>query len=285
MRIRLLLSLLLLPVFAQAQELFTVKGRIVDEQGEPVEYVHIGIPKREIGTISTVDGRFEIEVPADTLEFHHVSYLIGLYPVSGSKDNVVIVLHDNELPPAVAIGGDTKEKYLVRAGTIIAGGLGDYYRPSTASIGQELGSIAKAGKPFLIKEIRFSVTYNYIPGCVASINIYRIEGKPESFENILHKPIYVNVAMSETQQNFCIKPDEFILLEPGKYFIAFQIVSTDEEAVRKYEETPEAERERYAMHLYTPLYFKSSYIRHEALGKMEHLPVNIGITVKGLEYQ
>ena len=285
MRIRLLLSLLILPICAQAQDLFTIKGRIVNEQGEPVEYVHIGIPKREIGTISTVDGRFEIEIPADTLEFHHVSYQIGLYPVSGPKDNVVIVLKESELPPAVAIGGNTKEKYLVRAGTSVAGGVADFYQPSTSSIGRELGSIAKAGKPFLIREIIFSVKHNYIPGCVASINIYSIEGKPEIFVNILHKPIYVNVAMSETQQDFCIKPDEQILLEPGKYFIAFQIVATDEEAVRKYEETPEAERERFAMHLYTPLYFKSSYIRHEALGKLEHLSFNIGITVKGLEYQ
>lgn len=42
-----------------------------------------------------------------------------------------------------------------------------------------------------------------------------------------------------------------LLLEPGKYFVAFQIVGYDE----------------------------------HALGEMKPLPVNIGIVVKGLEYR
>lgn len=35
----------------------------------------------------------------------------------------------------------------------------------------------------------------------------------------------------------------------------------------------------------TALYFKSSYERYSALGKMMKIPVNIGVGVKGLEYQ
>ena len=33
------------------------------------------------------------------------------------------------------------------------------------------------------------------------------------------------------------------------------------------------------------IYLKSSYVREVALGKMEYLPVNIGVAVKGLEYR
>ena len=33
------------------------------------------------------------------------------------------------------------------------------------------------------------------------------------------------------------------------------------------------------------LFIKSSYLREAALGEMKHFPVNIGISVKGLEYQ
>ncbi len=47
-------------------------------------------------------------------------------------------------------------------------------------------------------------------------------------------------------------PEETLLLEPGRYFIA---------------------------------YFKSSYLREATLGRMEHYPVNIDVAVKGLEYQ
>ena len=61
MRIELSLAALLLPVLLFAQENVKIKGRIVNEQGEAVEYVQIGLPKRQIGTISTVDGRFEMD--------------------------------------------------------------------------------------------------------------------------------------------------------------------------------------------------------------------------------
>ena len=67
MRNKIALTFILLPALLSAQERLTVKGRVSNEQGEAVEYVQIGIPKREIGTISTAEGLFEIEVPRDTL--------------------------------------------------------------------------------------------------------------------------------------------------------------------------------------------------------------------------
>ena len=56
MRIKiLLLTLFLLPVSLFGQENVTVKGRVINEQGEAVEYVQVGIPKLQIGTISSAD--------------------------------------------------------------------------------------------------------------------------------------------------------------------------------------------------------------------------------------
>ncbi|MBR5907397.1 MAG: carboxypeptidase-like regulatory domain-containing protein [Bacteroidales bacterium] len=285
MRIRLLLALMLLPLFAYAQERYTVSGRIVNENGEAVEYVQVGIPKLGIGTVSSSDGRFEIKVPAERLEFHHVSYQIGYYTVTGPQNDVVIVLKENELPPAVVIGGKSKEKYLIRAGTRFPGAAGDFYRPDGVVKGIELGSVANPRKPFLIKDIQFTVTENNIPGCVASVNIYRIEGEPEEFINILHKPIYVNIALSKEKQQYNICPDDIIMLEPGRYYISFELVDCDMDAVHKYQQTPESERDPGAMHLYVAIYFKSSYQRNTALGELKHIPVNIGLVVKGLEFQ
>ena len=146
--------------------------------------------------------------------------------------------------------------------------------------GVEIGSVAKTKKPFLVQDIQFSIYRNTIPDCVVSVNIYRIEGRDDEFVNVLRKPIYVNVAEASAPQEFHIQPEEAILLEPGKYFISFQIVDCDEEALRAYLATPESK-----MRLSSNIYLKSSYIRKAALGKMEHMPVNIGMVVKGLEYQ
>ena len=282
-----LLALLFVTISVFGQEYVSVKGRIVNEHGEAVEYVQVGISKLQTGTISTVDGHFEITVPADTLQFFHVSYQTGSYVVTGPADDVLIVLHENELPPAVFIGGDVKEKYLLRPGTKIFGNGGVLvFEPETGSTkGVEIGSVAQTKKPFLVQDIQFGIWENTIPDCVVSVNIYRIEGKDEEFVNVLQKPIYVNVAESEQPQEFHIRPEESILLEPGRYYISFQIVDCNEKALEEYLQVPESERDWSRMRLSTILYFKSSYTRKAAMGKMEHYPVNIGMVVKGLEYQ
>lgn len=287
MRIELLTAFVLLPALLSAQERVTVKGRIVNEQGESVEYVQIGVPKFQIGSLATADGRFEIEVPCDTLEFFHVSYQPASFPVTGPADDVVIVLHGQELPPAVSIDGKTKEKYLVRPGMNVLKNIGVICTSlrSEHPPGRELGSVALARKPFLVKDIQLSVHSNHIPGCVASINVYRIESKNKSFVNVLHRPIYFDVAVSNEPQHFDIQPDETILLEPGRYFIAFQIVGYDEQALQAHFAKPENERESWEMEMAFNVYLKNSYLREAALGKMERFPVNIGVAVKGLEYQ
>lgn len=284
---QLLLALLFIPLSVFGQENVTVKGRIINEHGEAVEYVQVGIPKLQLGTISSADGHFEISAPCDTLEFFHVSYQTGSYVVTGPADDVVIVLHENELPPAVFIGGNTKEKYLLKPGTKILGdkGLIEFVPKTGSTKGVEIGSVAKTKKPFLVKDIQFGIYRNTIPDCIVSVNIYRIEGKDEEFINVLRTPIYLNVAESSSQQEFHIQPEETIFLEPGKYFISFQIVDCNEEDLRAYLATPNEDRDHSKMRLSSSIYLKSSYIRKAALGKMEHLPVNIGMVVSGLEYQ
>ncbi len=286
-KIKLLMALALYPALLSAQEHVTVKGRIINEQGDAVEYVQLGVPKLQLGSISAADGRFEIDIPCDTLEFFHVCYQPAAYPVTGPADDVVIILHEHELPPAVSIGGKTKEKYLLKPGTGLLKNLGIITTSlrSEHPSGREIGSVAQAKRPFLVQDILLTVRSNHIPGCVASINIYRIEGKKESFVNVLHKPIYFDVAVSNDPQDFDIKPEETLLLEPGKYFVAFQVVGCNNEALQAFLAKTQEEQESWEMSMDFNIYLKSSYVREVALGGMGHLPVNIGVAVKGLEYQ
>ena len=60
MRMKLAIALALLPALLSAQERVTVKGRIIDDRGNAVEYVQLGVPKLQIGTISTVDGQEQL---------------------------------------------------------------------------------------------------------------------------------------------------------------------------------------------------------------------------------
>ena len=61
------------PVSAQT----IVKGHVVNERGETVEYVSIGFEEDSVGTISDANGYFTIEIPANRkndLMFTHVSF-------------------------------------------------------------------------------------------------------------------------------------------------------------------------------------------------------------------
>ena len=226
MRIRLLLALFLFPFCAFSQDYFPVKGQVVNTRGEAVEYVQVGVPGLQIGTISSPDGQFEISVPECTLEFFHVSYKPASLSVTGATSDVVIVLEDEELPPAVFVGGNTKAKYLLRPGSKLPGGVVSFSLQEGRPRGRELGSVAVVRKPFLVKDIHLSVHSNHIPGCVSAINIYRIDkgsDKTESFVNVLHRPMYFDVEVSDKPQDIVVSPEETLLLEPGKYFIAFHI--------------------------------------------------------------
>ena len=58
----LLFAMSLLTTTSIAAQDITLKGRILSEEGETVEYAAIGIPRTKNGTLSDSDGRFELSV-------------------------------------------------------------------------------------------------------------------------------------------------------------------------------------------------------------------------------
>ena len=198
--------------------------------------------------------------------------LLAQETASGPAGGDAIELDGGELPAVVVSGSKTRVKYLVRPGMELPKNMGIITTSVSGEfpLGWELGSFAKATKPFQVKSIRFSIRSNHIPGCVASINIYRVDAEDESFVNVLHRPICFEIGISDEPRHFNIQPSEAILLEPGRYFIAFQVVDYD----KSIPQTPE-------MTMDFNIFMKNSYLRDKASGKMEHYPVNIGIAVNG----
>jgi hypothetical protein len=191
----------------------------------------------------------------------------------------VMVYSQEQLPPAVVIGKNAKEKFLVRPGAKVMGNgaLGAFLLRSEQDFEREIGSYTQVKKPFLVKDVSLSIHENTIPGCVAAINIYQIGGKKE--------PLFFNVAVSDKPKDYHIRPEKPLVLEPGNYFIAFQIAECDKEALKEFLAKPEKERGYDEMALYFVLHFKNSHGRDTPLDKMEYCPFNMGLAVKGLEYK
>ena len=112
----LLTVLLQLMITASAQTV--VKGDVVNERDEAVEYVSIGFDEDSVGVISDVKGHFMLTIPAGRnkdLSFTHVSFQDAIVPYTTySKGNdLKVVLKDKVVElTEVVIGKKNKSKTL-----------------------------------------------------------------------------------------------------------------------------------------------------------------------------
>lgn len=275
---------------ASAQQTHILKGNIVNQDGKAVEYVAVGIPGSGIGAISSADGRFRLEIPdgtADTLEFHHVSYLTGLVPASeyNGTDSLTVTLVPAELQEAVVLGAGSKEKTLVNKGARFPAAYGVYTPDMT---GNEIGSTVKVRHRFQIKEFNFKVAVNTIEECKVSLNVYRItEG---IFRNIMTVPLYIDIRTSARPVSYRAVPSATMILEPGEYFVSLAFVDCSDRSKAEWNEAKDLTGKAYMEkinenRLEFPLYFKSGYCRDTVLGEIVKSPFNMGLTVSGLEYK
>ena len=214
-----LFHLLALCTGAAAQDsLKTIVGHITDRNGHNIEYVAAGIPGRNIGTVSDSEGRFTLELPDTTaadLMFFHVSYKEKSIPAAeliAATGPVTVILEENRLAAAVVTPGKRKDRRLVGKGARVPGGIATMEPSST---GMEIGSVIEVRKEFTIRKISLEVLRNALPGCVLGVNIYRTEGSPATFDNVLRKPIYCNIPVSDDKTKCEIEPEEIVVLSPG----------------------------------------------------------------------
>ena len=108
----LLLSVLLLPVSAFAQNQRTVTGTVIDETGEPLIGASVKVVGEPIGAATDIDGRYTLKIPASAkqLVFSYVGY--NNLTVDITSDVVDVTLHPNNevLDEVVVIGYGTQKK-------------------------------------------------------------------------------------------------------------------------------------------------------------------------------
>ena len=92
-----IISIMLALVTMTGQAQITLKGSIVNERGEKIEYVSIGLEEDSIGTISDANGNFTIEIPANRkndLVFTHVSFQKAIVPLRNIRQWAATDSHD-----------------------------------------------------------------------------------------------------------------------------------------------------------------------------------------------
>jgi len=252
------------PVSAQT----TVKGHVVNERGETVEYVSIGFEEDSVGTISDAKGNFELEIPANRkndLVFTHVSFqkTIVPYETYANGQQLTVTMKDKVVELAEVVVGK-KNKPQKIAGKAISGPVASF-RGKGKIDGAEWGPVFKSKKDYVISDILLTIKGISYQWCVLSFNIYEIQGG--KFVNILNKPIYHRIDKSNGKQRLDIQPEETIVLRgKRKYYISVMVVDSD----------------RYGI-LDMQSQFKTSYARNSTKGKKRKLPIGPAIMVQGYE--
>lgn len=135
--ILLLLLLIIIPDAAFAQGMITAKGVVVDANGDPLIGCTVQLKGSSVGTVTDLDGRFEIKVPSDKLlVFSFIGYKAK--EVKAAKTMKVKMDEDSHmLDEVVAIGYGTMKRSDI-TGSVVSVKAEDMAMSSAATMDQML---------------------------------------------------------------------------------------------------------------------------------------------------
>lgn len=261
-----IVSLLTFSFSASAQT--TIKGHVVNERGENIEYVNIGIEEDSVGVISDANGHFTLTIPAgrkDDLSFTHVSYQSATIPYQTYATNnpLTVTLHDKVVALTEVVVGKKNAPRTLSGKSWVTIGVVAFQGKYKGDA--EWGPIFQNRKDYLLTDILLSINSCTYEECMLSFNVYELQGK--QFVNIMNKPIYKKITPADDGTQFSVSPEESILLKgKKKYCVCVGVVDTKGEGG-----------------IFFPANYKSSYARNAVKGKMRKLPICPPIVVKGSE--
>jgi hypothetical protein len=204
-----------------------IQGKIMDAKtGLPLAFVNIGVLKKEIGTVSNEQGKYEIqidpELESDTLRVSSVGYKAKLIPVKEmllrTSNDIRLEEEIQQLTEVVVTSRQLKKKNVGNKTTskFVSTGFG------YDQLGAEIGiKINVSRQPTFVDAFHFHISYNRLSAKILfRLNIYEIEkGRPS--KNILTENIIIPVAIKETglmtvdltHYNIILKEDVIATLE------------------------------------------------------------------------
>jgi len=253
-RLRLVLVILAVVASAKGFAQTTIRGHVINERGESIEYVSIGIEEDSVGVISDAQGHFTLTIPAgrrDELAFTHVSYQTATIPYTTYADGreLTVTLKNKVIELAEVVVGKKNKPHTLSGKSWI--------RTSTAGF---RGNCK-------LTDIMVSIDKCEYEECLLSFNCYEVRDK--KFVNVLNKPIYQRVTPADNGKQLSVSPAESVVLkDKKKYCVTISVVDIKGKG-----------------RLVFPANFKSSYARHKVKGKMRKIPGCPMIVVKGYEVE
>lgn len=218
--------LLVYCLFAQLLSAQQYTGSIIcKNSGEPVEYANIGVINKETGTVSDDHGKYSIDLTktgdSDTLMVSCIGYYPYKTTVAGFKSAKVNIITLEQktfaLNEVVVRPGNFKNKilgYRVNRPSYQAGF-------NDNSLGYECGVMMKTRKPVLLETLNLDIQTCKYDTVFYRINVYKKAGKG-SFENILNKPIYINLTRKQILKRTVIDLKPYNITMDGDFLVTIE---------------------------------------------------------------
>ena len=223
MRLIIIIFSLINCLYLQGQPL---SGKVLNKKNnQPIEFVNIGIIGKNIGTISDMQGNYQLFITPglndDTLMFSCIGYYPYMIRVSDflKLKNEAIVLEEQiyDLNEVIVKPKDVKEKRLgatTNSKMIVAGFIDN-------NMGYECGILMNNKKTAFIKKVNANIALCTYDTIFYRLNIYKVT-KEKQFENILKEPIYINLSKDQVKNKVSIDLQEKNIVVEGDFLVTFE---------------------------------------------------------------
>lgn len=263
------ISIFILLIFTTTTFAQTYTGQVLDESTKKsLEYVNIGVIGKDIGTVSDVNGHYNINIGTgfdnDSIRFSYTGYIpISIKMTDFKKQSHLISLKPQvfNLSEVVIKPIRVKEKKLGNNFKVFfQAGFKDNRK------GYEMGVLLKVKKRAILHNISIKVSNCSYDSLCFRLNIYK-ETDKKTFVNVLRDPIYIfrkvpksrfilNVNLSDNKLND-------IVVE-GNTLVTMEFIK---------------DLGKGGLYLASGMIGAKSYCRKTSQGKWESLPVKLGISV------
>ena len=107
-------------IYAIQQQVKTVSGKIVDQNGEPIIGANVVEKGTTNGTVTDMEGKFSIDIASgSTLMISYIGYVEQIIPVTGKERLDIVLKEDSQsLDEVVVVGYGVQKKKLVTGATV-----------------------------------------------------------------------------------------------------------------------------------------------------------------------
>lgn len=261
--------------FSLAQNL--IKGQIVNEKNEPIEYVNIGIIRGNKGSISDENGFFKINIPnknlQDSLYFSHLNYhrkTISIKDLTEKNNKITLQEKEIILSPIEVSATKPKLKTIKGRGLRFPGGIANFSFSNQENFKEDfenggIGDFINLKNDYVAKEFHIDCIKNTAEKFLVRLNFYSV-GTANELTPIISSPIYIDIP--KTNKKIQLVQEINVHLPKGKIWVEIQLVDA------KFTNSGS---------ISFPISFSGGWIREDI--EFEKIPLGLGISfaIKGFK--